>query len=160
VPVAPLRLVRRCFEFAPKSDVLKVPPGTRGIYVLYRAGRSAGTRHFDVVYIGLASEGAGGIRRRLRAHTRLKAGEWTHFSVYEVWDNIRHDEIVELEGLFRHIYRFDSHANRLNAAKSYRELGRVRRQSAAEGWMEGASAELPRRRPHDRLATPGGRGLG
>jgi hypothetical protein len=150
MPVAPLRLVRRCFEFAPQKDFLKVPRGTRGIYVLYRKRRSrtkgeTAKIRYDVVYIGLASEGALGIRRRLRAHSGQKIGQWTHFSVYEVWDNIRHDEIVELEGLFRHIYRFDSHANKLNLAKAYRELGRVRRETAAEGWMEGAARELPRR---------------
>ena len=103
MPVAPLRLVRRCFEFAPQKDFLKVPRGTRGIYVLYRKRRSrtkgeTAKIRYDVVYIGLASEGALGIRRRLRAHSRQKIGQWTHFSVYEVWDNIRHDEIVELEG--------------------------------------------------------------
>jgi hypothetical protein len=63
--------------------------------------------------------------------------------VYEVWDNIRQDEIAELEGLFRHIYRFDSHANRLNIAKSYQRLRRVRREAAEEGWMGEASSDLP-----------------
>jgi hypothetical protein len=66
--------------------------------------------------------------------------------VYEVWDNIRKDEIVELEGLFRHIYRFDSHANKLNIAKSYQRLRRVRREAAEEGWMSEASSDLPARR--------------
>jgi hypothetical protein len=137
VPVAQLRLIRRCFEFAPQEDYLTVPPGTRGIYVLYRrrrlrGGAEHGAHRFDVVYIGLANVG---VRRRLLSHVRQKGGEWTHFSVYEVWDNIRQDEIAELEGLFRHIYRFDSHANRLNIAKSYQRLRRVRREAAEEGWM-------------------------
>ena len=93
--------------------------GTRGIYVLYRRRRPRGdhrTRRFDVVYIGPANVS---VRRRLQSHVRQKGDEWTHFSLYEVWDNIRQDEIAELEGLFRHIYRFDFHANRLNIAKSY-----------------------------------------
>jgi hypothetical protein len=42
-----------------------------------------------------------GMLRRLRSHKRRKAGLWSHFSVYEVWDNIRDDEIRELERLFR-----------------------------------------------------------
>jgi len=63
-----------------------------------------------------------------------------------VWDNIRDDEIAELEGLFRHIYRFDAHANKLNVARSYRQLVRVRQQAAREGWMSDASSELPRPR--------------
>ncbi len=36
MPVAPLRLIRRCFEFAPQAEYAKVPPGTRGVYVLYK----------------------------------------------------------------------------------------------------------------------------
>lgn len=132
MPVAPLRLIRRSFEFAPQEEYLTVPPGTRGIYVLYRRRRSPrgsgqSGRRFDVVYIGLADVS---VRRRLRNHVSHKGSEWTHFSVYEVWDNIRHDEIAELEGVLRHIYRFDFHANRLNLAKGYNKLGNVRRQAA------------------------------
>jgi hypothetical protein len=147
MPVAPLRLIRRCFEFAPQVEYLSVPPGTRGIYVLYRRRRTRRDdnqkpRRFDVVYIGLANVS---VRRRIRSHVRQKGEEWTHFSVYEVWDNIRQDEIAELEGLLRHIYRFDFHANRLNIAKSYSQLREVRRQAAEEGWMEDASSDLSRR---------------
>jgi hypothetical protein len=91
MPVAPLRLIRRCFEFAPQDEYLMVPSATRGIYVLYRRrrsprGSSQTGRRFDVVYIGLADVS---VRRRLRAHKRRKGSEWTHFSVFEVWDNIR-----------------------------------------------------------------------
>ena len=148
MPVAPLRLIRRSFEFAPQEEYSKVPVGTRGIYVLYRRrrprrGDDHGARRFDVVYIGLANVG---VRRRLRSHVRQKGDEWTHFSVYEVWDNIRQDEIAELEGLFRHIYRFDAHANRLNLAKSYQQLRHVRRQAAQDGWMDGVPSDLPSRR--------------
>jgi hypothetical protein len=148
MPVAPLRLIRRCFEFAPQDEYLIVPPATRGIYVLYRRrrsprGSSQTGRRFDVVYIGLADVS---VRRRLRAHIRRKGSEWTHFSVFEVWDNIRQDEIAELEGLLRHIYRFDFHANRLNLAKGYNKLGDVRRQAAREGWMEDATSDMPSQR--------------
>jgi hypothetical protein len=70
-------------------------------------------------------------RPKASSESRQPQGsEWTHFSVYEVWDNIRHDEIAELEGVLRHIYCFDSHANRLNLAKGYNKLGNVRRQAA------------------------------
>jgi len=44
-------------------------------------------------YIGLADRS---VRRRLQNHISHKGSEWTHFSVYEVWDNIRRDEIAEL----------------------------------------------------------------
>jgi len=40
MPVAPLRLIRRCFEFARQEEYWTVPPETRGIYVLYRRRRS------------------------------------------------------------------------------------------------------------------------
>ena len=43
-----------------------------------------------------------------------------------MWDNIREDEVVELEGLFRHIYRKDITANRLNVQRSYKPLAKVR----------------------------------
>ena len=86
------------------------------------------------------------VRRRLRAHVRHKGSEWTHFSVYEVWDNIRQDEIKELEGLLRQIYRFDFNANRLNLAKGFNKLGDVRRQAAQEGWMEDTTSDRPPQR--------------
>jgi hypothetical protein len=147
MPVAPLRLIRRSFEFAPQQEYLSVPLETRGIYVLYRRRRlprdSSQSGRFDVVYIGLADRS---VRRRLQNHIRHKGSEWTHFSVYEVWDNIRRDEIAELEGILRHIYRFDFHANRLNLAKGYKKLGDVRRQAARERWMQEATSDMPRQR--------------
>ena len=157
MPVAPLRLVHRCFELAPKRDVVEVPFSTRGVYVLYRMrhtrSRSNPGVRFDVVYIGLAG-GDRGIRGRLRQHIRTKGDEWTHFSVFEVWDNIRNDEIRELEGLFRHIYRFDTHANKLNVAKSYAALTTVRKRAkAAKDWMTDAESALPKRKPSRRRTT-------
>ncbi len=44
---------------------------------------------------------------------------------FEVWENIRNDEIIELEGLFRHIYRLDSRANELNKQRGFRKLKMV-----------------------------------
>ena len=45
---------------------------------------------------------------------------WTHFSVFEVWD-----KYPELEGLFRHIYRKDSTASRLNIQRGFKKARRV-----------------------------------
>ena len=42
------------------------------------------------------------------------------FSIFEIWDNIREDEIKELEGLFREIYKKDSSANKLNKQKGFK----------------------------------------
>ena len=54
--------------------------------------------------------------------------------MFSVWPNIRDDEIRELEGVIRHIFRFDEAANKLNVAKAYYALGPVRRQS--RGWID------------------------
>ena len=83
---------------------------------------------YNVVYVGMAGAGqGGGIRRRLNSHKRNKPGLWTHFSVFEVWDNITEAEVAELEGLFRQIYSKDSRANRLNLQRSFKKLKRVPR---------------------------------
>jgi hypothetical protein len=69
----------------------------------------------------------GGIRRRLLSHYKKKKRSWTHFSVFKVWDNIRDDEVAEIEGLFRHILRYDPQANSLNIQKGFRKLRKLRR---------------------------------
>jgi len=122
-----LRLLQQCAEFRPLVEVEKVPRGTRGIYALLKIeGRrkepTRGTK-FDVVYIGMSRTG---IRGRLRDHVVRKSGLWTHFSVYAVWPNITDEEIRELEGLFRAIYRKDTRANSIAVQKGFAELGRIR----------------------------------
>jgi hypothetical protein len=77
------------------------------------------------VYIGMATLGEG-IRSRLKQHNKSGRKIWSHFSVFEVWDNINADEIEELEGLFREIYRKDRRANRFNSQKRYKKLQGVR----------------------------------
>jgi hypothetical protein len=72
------------------------------------------------------------IKGRLQRHKKSKSKKWTHFSVYEVWDNISKEQVEELEGLFRHIYRKDSAANSLNAQGSYGTLLKIRRNSPEE----------------------------
>jgi len=123
----------------PKEQINDLPVRIRGIYVLYkhRRKRDAGAKIrdiYDVVYVGMARGLRSGIAGRLIAHRRhkIKGELWTHFSVFEVWDNIREDEIAELEGLFRHFYRHDSRANLLNKQRSYMPLNRLRRKCAKE----------------------------
>ena len=109
-----------------------LPRKLRGIYVLYRLRPARGrirTEKYDVLYVGMATAGRrGGMRGRLSSHkrSRRKGNLWTHFSVFEVWDNIRDEEIAELEGLFRHIYRKDSAANSLNIQRGFKRARRVR----------------------------------
>jgi hypothetical protein len=120
VIISPLRLFKRRQEFVPVDAIFDLPRGMRGIYVLYKYRPTF--RKFDVVYVGMAAEG--GIRPRLKQHRRKKRDLWTHCSVFEVWENITQAEVKELEGIFRHIYRKDSRASRLNVQRSF---GRMRK---------------------------------
>jgi hypothetical protein len=98
-----------------------LPRRMRGIYVLYK--HRSRSQKFDVVYVGMAANGS--IRSRLRSHKRKKKDLWTHCSVFQAWENITPAEIKELEGIFRHIYRKDSRAARLNVQKSYGKMKKL-----------------------------------
>ena len=135
MPVSELRLIKRCVEFVPIDEAKNVPHRTRGVYVLFKYRPRL--NKYDVVYIGMAGgEKKAGICGRLGKHKREKRDLWTHFSIFEVWDNIREDEVKELEGIFRHIYRRDNRANRLNLQKSFKKLTKVRQATEKEGWMK------------------------
>ncbi len=131
MPETELKLFTRCVEFQPRSEIMNVPPGTRGIYALLRWRPR--TRRYDVAYVGMARKSAAG---RLRAHARSekKRGLWTHFSIFEAFDNVRGEEIPELEGLLRHIYRMDFVANRLNTQRGFVKLRRVRSKRLDDWW--------------------------
>lgn len=129
MPQSELRLVKRSAEYIEKERATELPRRLRGIYVLYRQDRKASSKRYSVVYVGMAAAGRrGGLRARLLAHRRSKrkAALWTHFSAFEVWDNIRDDEVAELEGLLRHVYRYDPEANKLNLQKGFKKARRVR----------------------------------
>lgn len=114
-----MRFIKSALEYREVDELHLVPKNLRGLYALYRKrGRS-----YDAVYIGMSGSGEKGrIKSRLISHKRSPEKEWTHFSYYEVWDNISDSEIKELEGLFRQIYRFDSRANSLNKQQSHKPL--------------------------------------
>lgn len=133
MPQSELRLIKHCTEFLPQSDFSRIRRYTRGIYVLFNK-RPKGK--FDVVYVGMAGGEKAGIRGRLRRHRCCKGDLWTHFSAFEVWDNIREEEVRELEGLFRHIYRKDTRANILNKQKGFKKLRQVIRKTRKEDWLE------------------------
>jgi hypothetical protein len=126
MPISPCYLFKNALEYRPVAEIETVPPYTRGIYVLFK---SQGHSKMRVVYIGMARGEKSGAKGRLKAHRKTKAKLWTHFSVFEVWDNITKEQVEELEGLFRHLYRHDPNANKLNVQKSYKPLVRVRRES-------------------------------
>jgi hypothetical protein len=131
MPETELKLFKRCVECQPRAVINMVPPGTRGIYALLRWRRRTG--RYDVVYVGMARQSA---KARLRVHARSarKGDLWTHFSIFEVFDNVRGEEIEELEGLLRHIYRLDTAANRLNAQRGFTKLRRVRSRRLEDWW--------------------------
>ena len=120
MPISPFRLIKWCAIFERQADLGIVPRYTRGIYVLLKHRPRVDA--YDVVYVGLAGGPHAGIRGRLRSHARRKANLWTHFSVFAVWDNVRSEEVAELESLFRSIYSRDSRANRLNVQKGSKRL--------------------------------------
>lgn len=124
---SPLRLIKRCTEFRPQEDIEALPGYLRGLYVLYRHERKAGRDRYSVVYVGMSAAGRRrGIKWRLQKHRNSKGEHWTHFSVFQVWDNIRDEEVRELEGLFRHLYRKDPEANRLNIARGFKAMRGIR----------------------------------
>ena len=121
-----LRFIKSALEYRHIDELNIVPRNLRGIYALYRKQG----KYYNLVYIGMSGkEAKGRIRARLYIHKRNKSKIWTHFSYYEVWDNITDQEISELEGLFRQLYRFDSRANTLNKQQTHRPLISVRRQT-------------------------------
>jgi hypothetical protein len=121
---APMKFFHRCAEFLPKDTLNDIPKNTRGIYILFMKNGS----NFDAIYIGMSRGEISGIRARLRGHakSKRKSSAWSHFSLYEVHDNISSSEIEELEGLLRNIYRKDSKAHKFNKQKSYRKLQRIK----------------------------------
>lgn len=131
MPASDLKFVKRLAEFLPKAAIKQVPSNTRGIYALL-AERPSGK--YDVIYVGMAATGQASARGRLRRHanSKRKGNLWTHFSLFEVWDNITQAEVSELEGILRHIYRKDSRANQINKQKRYGKFKKVRNDDLKE----------------------------
>jgi hypothetical protein len=124
MPWAFCSFIKRIAEFRPKTEIDHVPPNTRGIYALLK---KSGKDQFDVVYIGLSAGERAGMTSRLRSHRRKKGAKWTHFTIFEVHDNITRAQIRELEGLIRHIYRKDALANRLNKQLRHKPFLKIRK---------------------------------
>ena len=130
-----LRLIRSCLEFQDRSEIKNLGKHRRGIYVLYQIEGIKVKRKvpiYEVVYIGMTDSD---MAKRLRSHNRSKIKKWTHFSVYSVWPNITKDEILELEGLFRHIYRRSKNANAFNIQRGSNDLRKIRVKNLHE-WKE------------------------
>ena len=122
MPFSTCRFIKRVAEFVPASQRKNVPDNTRGIYALIR---SNGRKHFDVVYVGMSAGKTNGIYARLDRHRKNKEKDWDYFTIFEVHDNITNQEIRELEGLFRHMYRKDSRANKHNKQLRHKSFGKI-----------------------------------
>ena len=125
------KFIKRCAEWIPKEESKLIPPATRGIYALL--DRPPRTKKYDVVYVGMTARSSVG--RRLARHKNSKK-IWNHFSIFEVRNTIGEDQILELEGLFREIYRKDSRANRFNRIGKYEKLQNVRNDDLKR-WKKG-----------------------
>jgi len=141
VPVSELRLVKRSAQWLKKEDRKLIPKGVRGIYALHKERytfhkKGPRVKKFDVVYIGMTTTGSG-LRARLDRHARSTKKDWTHFSMFVVWENIRDEEIGEMEGLFREIYRKDKRANKFNKQGKFKKIQNVRvRQDELKATLE------------------------
>ena len=123
MPVSKCRFIKRMAEYVPKSQWANVPDNTRGIYALLRKSVANRRVLFDVVYVGMSAGKKAGMYSRLKVHLNRIA--WTHFTVFEVHDNITEQEIREIEGLFRHMYRKDSGANKFNRQLRHKPFEKV-----------------------------------
>jgi len=140
-----LRLIKRWKRYEPRKNRTRVLKDTRGVYVLYN-NRSADNH--EVVYIGVAGlgkTGGGGIRSRLRTHNR-RIKRWSHYSFFEVHDNVTSEEIRELEALLLGIFRDDPRIDLANKQKGSKKLRLLRKVSH---WIEAqpsVAADAPQRR--------------
>lgn len=121
---SPLRIVKRWRRYEPRGDWRFVLPVTRGVYILYSLKRG----QYRVVYIGVAGlskTAKSGIASRLRSHDKNRK-KWSHYSFFEVHDNISHDEIRELENFLLSIFRHDDRIALENKQKSSKAFMKLR----------------------------------
>ncbi len=132
---SPLRVIKRWKRYVPRENWSQIPKKTRGVYVLYEHN---GDGTYNVEYIdvaGLGKTGGGGMWGRLRSHNKRKK-EWTHFSLFEVHDNITRDEIRELEALLLGIFRHDPRIELSNKQKGSKKLFKLRHPNEWPDWRE------------------------
>jgi hypothetical protein len=128
MPYSKLRFFKRCAEFLSKDLIRDIPLNTRGIYSLMIKKNNI----YETVYIGMAGGEKAGIRGRILSHSKSnkknkdKNTSWTHFSIYEVFDNINNQEIREIEGIMRHIYSKSNSSISQNRQRSYKGLTNIK----------------------------------
>jgi hypothetical protein len=116
---APLRLIKSCHLYQERQTCRKrhhIPHVTRGLYVLYKQGhKNKNKKNFEVTYIGVggvqSKQSKTGVGGRIRTHDQRarekKIKDWTHYSYFEVHDNVSREEIRQLESLLLTIFKHD-----------------------------------------------------
>jgi hypothetical protein len=95
---------------------------------------------------GLSIGGKSGVTARLKSHARHK-NDWSHYSVFEVHDNVTSDEIRELEALLFAIFRNDHRIKLANTQLGSRKLWQIRVNASWEARRAGTPAKrAPRKR--------------
>ena len=133
-------LFKAFHEFVTVEKLSSLPKEMRGIYALYQAeppeyrnsdydSKARPPMYLNLVYVGMTDAGAKG---RIGRHAGSKKEAWSHCSIFEVWDNITQEQIVELEALLRHMLRRDSAANSLNIQKGSGTFAALRKQTLAQ----------------------------
>jgi hypothetical protein len=120
-----LRIVKRWKRYEPRENYRDVPAMTRGFYVLYENHKAG--NEYEVRYIGIGGLGGkSAIASRIKSHHRRKP-DWTHFSYFEVHDNISAGEIREMEQLLLAIFADDSRIRLTNIQKGSRNFREARK---------------------------------
>lgn len=124
---SPLGTIKRWRRYVPREKRDTVPRETRGFYVLYERDKKSREARYEVRYIGIGGTGpkGGGINRRLRSHHRRKK-RWSHFSFFEVHDNISAEQIREIEALLLQIFRHDPRIKLANVQTGSRRFHQAR----------------------------------
>ncbi len=136
--ISKLFFFKRCAEEIERNKLKDIRPKTRGIYFLLLQDKTNKNK-YKTLYIGKAGGDKAGMHGRLNSHKKSKrknkpdTDNWTHFSIYEVWDNITNNQITEIEGFIRHIYRKDKEVNSLNQQRGFRKMRGIRN-SKLELW--------------------------
>ncbi len=128
-----LQIIKRWRRYELRADWKYLLPVTRGVYVLYKKQPDdSNGLVYHVKYIGVAGiskDPKSGIHHRLKKHHQTRK-DWTHYSFFEVHDNVSREEILELESLLLAIFRHDHRIKLENKQKSSTILTTLRKITA------------------------------
>ncbi|SRR5258706_8496149 len=133
---SPLRIIKSWRRYELRGDWKYLLKITRGVYVLYKEQKRREHKIFHVVYIGVAGvakEAKTGIGSRLRQHNKSTKKDWSHYSFFEVHDNVSREEILELENFLLAIFRHDPRVELANKQKSSKHMLNLRQKNT---WAE------------------------